>query len=160
MAGKRIIIKNIQCSLNPSNQEKSRGFQVTGYKELGTEDSTEKIGFIISGIKILIFKQIQNLGIRTRIKWISKGFEIREEVHPISDVVADPQRKNNILFVSKDNNSMVVMQGEPIIKDNGFTGQIINVSWKENEISIFPHSNILFHCELDPKNSRINCIVK
>ncbi|MHA2290287.1 MAG: hypothetical protein ACXABG_15990 [Promethearchaeota archaeon] len=160
MAGKRIIIKSIHCSLNPSNQVKSRGFQVTGYKELGTEDSAEKIGFIISGIRIIIFNQIKNLGIRTRIKWISKGFEIREEVHSISDVVSDPQRKNNILFVSRDDNSMVVMQGEPILQDNGFIGQIINVSWKENEITILPHNKIHFHCELDPRNSRINCLVK
>ena len=160
MAGKRIIIKRIHCSLSPSTHEKSPGFQVTGYKEFGTEDSTEKIGFIISGIKILIFQQVKNLGIRTRIKWISKGFEIREEVHPVSEVVVDPERKNNILFVSKDDNSMVVMQGEPVLKENGFTGQIINVDWEQNETTIFPHNKMVFHCVLDPKNSRIDCIVK
>ncbi len=160
MAGKRIVIKSIHCSLNPSNQEKSPGFQVTGYKELKTEEGSEKIGFIISGIRILIFQQIKNLGVRTRIKWISKGFEIREEIHPISEVVADPQRKNNILFVSKDDNSMVVMQGEPVLRDNGFVGQIINVSWEMSEVLVLPHNNTIFHCVLDPKNSRIDCIVK
>jgi hypothetical protein len=160
MAGKRIVIKSIHCSLNPSNQEKSPGFQVTGYKELKTEEEPEKIGFIISGIRILIFQQIKNLGVRTRIKWISKGFEIREEIHPVSEVVADPQRKNNILFVSKDNNSMVVMQGEPVLKDNGFVGQIINVSWEKSEVLILPYNQATFHCVLDPKNSRIDCIVK
>ncbi|MHA1976068.1 MAG: hypothetical protein ACW98F_03940 [Candidatus Hodarchaeales archaeon] len=160
MAGKRIIIKSIHCSLNPSTHEKSPGFQVTGYKELRTEEDPEKIGFIISGVRILIFQQMRNVGIRTRIKWISRGFEIREEVHPISEVVADPQRKNNILFVSKDDNSMVVMQGEPVVQDNGFTGQIINVNWQENEIIILPYNRATFHCVLDPKNSRIDCIVK
>ncbi|PWI49720.1 hypothetical protein CEE45_00915 [Candidatus Heimdallarchaeota archaeon B3_Heim] len=160
MAGKKIIIKSIHCSLSPSNQEKSPGFQVTGYKELKTEDNAEKIGFIVSGIRILIFQQTKNLGIRTRMKWISKGFEIREEIHPISEVVADPQRKNNILFVSKEDNSMVVMQGEPVLKDHAFVGQIINVNWKETEITIFPHNKTIFHCVLDSRNSRINCIVK
>ncbi len=160
MAGKRIIIKSIHCSLNPSNKEKSPGFQVTGYKEIETEDSTEKIGFIISGIRILIFQQLKNIGIRTRIKWISKGFEIREEVHPVSEVIVDPQRKNNILFVSKDDNSMVVMQGEPVVMENGFTGQIVNVKWEINEVTIFPHNRTVFHCVLDPRNSRIDCIVK
>ena len=62
--------------------------------------------------------------------------------------------------MSKEDNSMVVMQGEPILKDNGFVGQIINVNWKKNEVIIFPHNKTVFHCVLDPRNSRIDCIVK
>ena len=50
-----------------------------------------------------------NIGIRTRIKWIPDGFEIREEIHPLNGVVVDLQRRNNIIFVG-DDNSAVIMQ--------------------------------------------------
>ena len=160
MSGKRIVVENIHCSLSSAHQDKSPGFQVTGYKEVEIEESDEKIGFIISGIKVLIFQQMKSTGVRTRIKWISNGFEIREEIHPIESVVVDPQTKNNILFVSKDDNSMVVMQGEPVLDGNGFIGQIVRVHWKGNEITIIPHKSNAFHCVLDPKNSRIDSIVK
>lgn len=159
MPGKRIVVQNIHCSLRSDNQDKSPGFQVTGYKELETDKNSEKIGFIISGIKVLIFQQMKSIGIRTRIKWIAKGFEIREEVHPLEGIV-DPERKNNILFVSKDDNSMVVMQGEPVLDDNGFIGQIVRVHWKRNEITVIPQRPNSFHCVLDPRNSRIDSIVK
>ena len=159
MPGKRIVVQNIHCSLSSDNQDKSPGFQVTGYKELETDKNSEKIGFIISGIKVLIFQQMKSIGIRTRIKWIAKGFEIREEVHPLEGIV-DPERKNNILFVSKDDNSMVVMQGEPVLDDNGFIGQIVRVHWKGNEITVIPQGRNSFHCVLDPRNTRIDSIVK
>ena len=161
MAGKKITVHKIHCSLNPIDQEKSPGFQVTGYKVLDTEDDQEKIGFIISGVKIIIFQQIKGSGIRTRIKWISKGFEIREEISPLDGMIIDPEKKNNILFVSREDNSMVVMQGEPVLEENAFIGQLIRVKWEINESVVLPlHSKTAFHCVLDPKNNRINVMVK
>ena len=141
--------------------DKSPGFQVTGYKVLDSEEDSEKIGFIISGVKIMIFQQMKSSGVRTRIKWISKGFEIREEVFPLDGMIVEPQKKNKILFVSREDNSMVVMQGEPVLEENTFVGQLIRVSWEINESTVVPlHSKAAFHCVLDPKNNRINVIVK
>lgn len=160
MAGKRIIVNSINCSMNSANQGKTPGFQVNGYKEPTNSDDEGKIGFIISGVKILIFQQMKSVGVRTRLKWIPKGFEIREEEHPLNDVIIDTQRTNNILFVSKEDNSMVVMQGEPITDEKGFLGQIINIRWDGNEIFINPPKGHLLHCVLDPRNHRIDCLVK
>ena len=98
--------------------------------------------------------------IRTRIKWITTGFEIREEIHSLEGTAVDPQRKNNIIFVSEEDNSMVVMQGEPVLDGDGFIGQIVRVYWKEKEVTIFPHRRNSFHCVLDPRNNRIDSIVR
>jgi hypothetical protein len=128
---------------------------------LDSEEDPEKIGFIISGVKIMIFQQMKSSGVRTRIKWISKGFEIREEIFPLDGMIIDPQKKNKILFVSREDNSMVVMQGEPILEENTFVGQLIRVSWEINETTVVPlHSKAAFHCVLDSKNNRINVVVK
>lgn len=161
MPGKKITVQKIRCSLNPLAQDKSPGFQVTGYKILDSEEISEKIGFIISSVKIMIFQQMKNSGIRTRVKWISKGFEIREEIYPLDGMIIEPQQKNNILFVSREDNSMVVMQGEPVLEENTFIGQIIRVSWEINEIVVVPlQSKAAFYCVLDSKNNRISVIVK
>jgi len=161
MPGKKITVRKICCSLNPLAQDKSPGFQVSGYKVLDSEENSEKIGFIISNVKIMIFQQMKNSGVRTRIKWISKGFEIREEISPLDGMIIEPQKKNNILFVSKEDSSMVVMQGEPVLEENTFIGQLIRVSWETNETVIVPlHSKATFYCVLDSKNNRINVIVK
>ncbi len=160
MAGKRIIVYSIHCSISPDNQNKAPGFQVTGYKNHNDSGNDQKIGFIISGVKILIFQQMKRVGVRTRLKWIPKGFEIREEVHPLNDVIIDPQRTNNILFVSKEDNSMVVMQGEPITVEKGFLGQIISIQWDGNDVTIEPPKGTLLHCILDPRNHRVDCLVK
>ena len=161
MAGKKIIVHKIHCSLNSLSQDKSPGFQVTGYKVLDSEEDPDKIGFIISGVKIIIFQQMKGSGVRTRIKWISKGFEIREEISPLDGMIVEPQKKNNILFVSREDNSMVVMQGEPVLEENSFVGQLIRVSWEINESLVVPlHKKAAFNCVLDPKNNRINVIVK
>ncbi|MHA2175043.1 MAG: hypothetical protein ACXABI_09460 [Candidatus Hodarchaeales archaeon] len=160
MAGKRIVVYYIHCSINPANQEKAPGFQVIGYKNPNNSEIDAKIGFIISGVKILIFQQMKRVGVRTRMKWIPKGFEIREEVHPLNGVIIDPQRTNNILFVSKEDNSMVVMQGEPITEEKGFLGQIINIRWDGSDVSIDPPKGTLLHCVLDSRNHRVDCLVK
>ena len=160
MPGKRIAVQKIHYSLNPLTLDKSPGFQVTGYKILDSEEDSEKIGFIISSVKIMIFQQMKNSGVRTRIKWISKGFEIREEISPLDGMIIEPQKKNNILFVSREDNSMVVMQGEPVLEENTFIGQTIRVSWEMDESIITPLQNrAAFYCVLDPKNNRINVTV-
>jgi len=161
MPGKKIVVHKIHYSLNPLAQDKSPGFQVTGYKVLDSEENSEKVGFIVSSVKIMIFQQMKNSRVRTRIKWISKGFEIREEISPLDRMIVEPQKKNNILFVSREDNSMVVMQGEPVLKENSFIGQIIQVSWEINETVIVPlPRKAAFYCVLDSKNNRINVIVK
>ena len=137
------------------------GFQAVGYKDFHKEEEIGKVGFIISGIKILAFEQIVNVGIRTRVKWIPTGFEIREEINPFEGVTTDMQKQNNIIFVSREDNSLVVMQGEPNIQNNKFKGQIIHVHWQEDELQIIPpQTQSSFHCILNPKNKRIDCIVK
>ncbi|MHA1237229.1 MAG: hypothetical protein ACTSQ9_06185 [Candidatus Hodarchaeales archaeon] len=161
MPGKKITVHKIFCSLKPLSQDRLPGFQVTGYKVLDSEENSEKIGFIISNVKILIFQQMKNSGVRTRVKWISKGFEIREEISPLDGMIVEPQKKNNILFVSREDNSMVVMQGEPVLKENAFIGQLIQVNWDINETVIVPlQRKAAFYCVLDSKNNRINVIVK
>jgi hypothetical protein len=87
--------------------------------------------------------------------------EIREEISPLDGMIVEPQKQNKILFVSREDNSMVVMQGEPVLEENSFVGQLIRVSWEINESTVVPvNSKAAFHCVLDPKNNRINVVVK
>ncbi|MFX0051971.1 MAG: hypothetical protein ACFFAJ_00655 [Candidatus Hodarchaeota archaeon] len=161
MSPKRIIVQWIICTRSTENAQKPAGFQVSGYKNSRTNQKIPKVGFILSGVKIIAFQQVVNMGIRTRIKWIPNGFEIREEIHPLDGVVVDLQRRNNVLFVSAEDNSMVVMQGEPAVQENGFIGQMIHVDWQTEDIKIVPlQKQSGFHCVLNPKNHRIDCLVK
>lgn len=160
MAPKRIVIQLISCIRTPKNAKKTTGFQVSGYKDYNRTGKDGKVGFIISGIKIISFQQMVNIGIRTRIKWIPDGFEIREEIHPLNGVVVDLQRRNNVIFVG-DDNSAVIMQGEPTLMENEFIGQILRVTWSEDEVLISPlQKQSSFYCTLNSKNNRIDCFVK
>ena len=108
----------------------------------------------------MAFQRMVNIGIRTRIKWIPDGFEIREEIHPLNGVVVDLQRRNNVIFVGNDN-SAVIMQGEPTLTENEFVGQLLCVKWQEEEVYISPlQKQSSFHCTLNSKNNRIDCFVK
>lgn len=160
MSPKRIVIQLISCIRNPEDVESTTGFQVSGYKEYDHIEKNGKVGFIVSGIKVLAFQQMVNIGIRTRIKWIPDGFEIREEIHPLNGVVVDLQRRNNVIFVGEDN-SAVVMQGEPTVVENEFIGQILCVKWGDDEVHISPHQKqSSFYCALNSRNNRIDCFVK
>lgn len=160
MSPKRIVIQLISCIRNSKSAKNITGFNVSGYKEYDRTGKDAKVGFIITGIKIISFQQMVNIGIRTRIKWIPDGFEIREEIHPLNGVVVDLQRRNNVIFVS-DDNSAVVMQGEPTLMENEFIGQILRVTWSEDEILISPlQKQSSFNCTLNSKNNRIDCFVK
>ncbi len=160
MSPKRIVIQLISCIRTPKNAKNNTGFQVSGYKEYDRTGKDGKVGFIISGIKIIAFQQMVNIGIRTRIKWIPDGFEIREEIHPLNGVVVDLQRRNNVIFVG-DDNSAVIMQGEPTLMENEFIGQILRITWSEEEVLISPlQKQSSFHCNLNSKNNRIDCFVK
>lgn len=157
---KKIVIQLIHCSRNPEKPKNTPGFQVSGYKEYDTENKKGRVGFIVSGVRVMAFQQMVNIGIRMRIKWIPNGFEIREEIHPLNGVVVDLQRRNNIIFVG-DDNSAVIMQGEPILAENEFVGQILSVKWQKGEFYISPlQKQSSFHCALNSKNNRIDCFVK
>ncbi len=161
MSPKRIVVQKMSCIRSTGNANETPGFQVSGLKDLGRDKATAKVGFIVSGVKVVAFQQTVGIGIRTRIKWIPTGFEIREEIHPLDGVVVDLQRRNNVIFVSGKDNSAVVMQGEPTIQNKGFTGQMLQVNWKDNEILIAPlHRQSSFHCILNPRNNRIDCLVR
>ena len=161
MSPKRIIVQQISCVRITDDTKETSGFQVSGLKESGRDKPAAKVGFILSGVKIVAFQQTVGMGIRTRIKWIPTGFEIREEIHPLDGVVVDLQRRNNVIFVNAEDNSVVVMQGEPTIQEYGFTGQILQLNWKDDEIQIVPlQKQSSFHCALNPKNNRIDCLVK
>ncbi|MHA2204092.1 MAG: hypothetical protein ACW991_10425 [Candidatus Hodarchaeales archaeon] len=161
MSPKSIIVQQILCVRITDDTRKTPGFQVSGLKDFGQDETTAKVGFIISGIRVVAFQQVVGMGIRTRVKWIPTGFEIREEIHPLNGVVVDLQRRNNVIFVNGKDNSAVVMQGEPAIQENGFDGQILQVKWQGNEIRITPlQKQSSFHCVLNPKNNRIDCLVK
>ena len=161
MSTKRIVVKQIACVLNIGDTKDTSGFQVSGLKDPDRNEKDVKVGFIVSGVRVVAFQQIVGMGIRTRLKWIPTGFEIREEIHPLDGVVVDLQRRNNVIFVNGEDNSVVVMQGEPTIQENGFTGQIIQVNWRVDEIKVSPlQKQSSFHCVLNPKNNRIDCLVK
>ncbi len=161
MSPKRIIVQKILCTRSAENSKNSIGFQISGYKEINPDLQTGKVGFILSGVKVISFQQAANMGIRTRVKWITKGFEIREEIHPLDGIVVDLQRRNNIIFVNWEDDTAIVMQGEPIVQEKSYRGQIMEVKWSEGEIHITPLQNQFnFHCILNPRNSRIDCLVK
>ncbi|MHA1970111.1 MAG: hypothetical protein ACW964_20245 [Candidatus Hodarchaeales archaeon] len=149
MSPKRIIIQLIHCSRNPEKSKNSTGFQASGYKEYDEEKKNGRVGFIVSGVKVISFQQMVNIGIRTRIKWI-----------PNNGVIVDLQRRNNVIFVGKDN-SAVIMQGEANLTENEFVGQLLRVKWMEEEFFISPlQKQSSFHCALNSKNNRIDCFVK
>ena len=107
MSSKRIIIQRISCTWNTDTTKETAGFQVSGHKDSGQGQSDVKVGFIISGIKIITFQPMTVKGIRTRIKWIPSGFEIREEILALDGVVVGPERQNNVIFVDGKNNTAV-----------------------------------------------------
>jgi hypothetical protein len=161
LSTKRIVVQQIACILNVGDTKDTSGFQVSGLKDLSRDETDVKVGFIVSGVRVVAFQQVIGMGIRTRLKWIPTGFEIREEIHPLDGVVVDLQRRNNVIFVNGKDNSVVVMQGEPTIQENGFTGQIIQVNWHDDEIKVNPlQKQSSFHCILSPRNNRIDCLVK
>lgn len=161
MSPKRIIVQNILCIWGTGDDKKTAGFHVSGRKELKQDGTAGKVGFILTGVKLVSFQQIIGTGIRTRVKWIPTGFEIREEIHPLNGVVVDIQRRNNVIFVNAEDNSVVVMQGEPTIKEKTFIGQILQIRWDEIEIQISPlQKQSTLHCVLNPRNNRIDCLVQ
>jgi len=160
LASKRIVVGWISCFREDEESHKASGFQVSGYKDQDTAKKAAKVGFILSGVRVISFQQMVSSGSRTRIKWIPNGFEIREELHKLDETSYDGARKNNIVFVDKNGNSPVVMQGEPIIQDNTFLGQMVRIQWLEKEVQIYPlQPQLNFQCVLSPKNHRVDCIV-
>ncbi|MHA1972376.1 MAG: hypothetical protein ACTSW1_05270 [Candidatus Hodarchaeales archaeon] len=160
MASKRIVVGWITCFREDDESHKSSGFQVSGYKDQDTEKKDAKVGFILSGVKIISFQQMMPSGSRTRIKWIPNGFEIREELHKLDETSYNGAKKNNIVFVDKNGSSPVVMQGEPVIHDNTFSGQMVKIHWLGNGVKIYPlQAQLSFQCILNPKNHRVDCIV-
>ena len=161
MSPRRIAVKRIVCTRSAQNPRTMKGFQVAGYKNIGRDVPETQVGFILSGVRVISFQQVEK-GIRTRVKWISSGFEVREEIHAI-DPVNDAVKQNNVVFVSYDDRSMVVMQGEPILEECRFSGQMVFVTWNWEDTSVQikpPYKNASFHCTLDAKNNRIDCLVR
>ena len=161
MGIKKIIVQHILCTPIIEQNSEAQGFNVKGYKDLDIKNSDAKLGFILSGVKILSFQQVAISGVRTRVKYIPSGFEIRQEVKMMNAVVGRSQSKNNVIFINRDDQSVVVMQGEPTIQDKTFIGQMISVEWDEKEIHIVPlQQQNNFHCNLHAKNNRIDCLIR
>jgi hypothetical protein len=138
-----------------------KGFQVAGYKDIERDITESQVGFILSEVRVISFQQVER-GIRTRVKWISSGLEVREEIHAL-DRVVDTLKQNNVVFVSYDDHSMVVMQGEPTLEEGRFIGQMVLVTWnwEDGNVQIDPpYKSAKFHCTLDAKNKRIDCLVR
>ncbi len=161
MSPKKIIVHRLSCSWNPATSKNNVGFQVSGYKSAEVDRDNQKVGFILSGVRIVAFQQLQNVGVRTRLKWITEGFEIREEVHPINGRIVDLENQNNVVLVNQESNSAIIMQGEPVVHQNTFIGQIIKVIWEGETIEVLSNEpSLAFHCTLIPRNNRIDCLVK
>ncbi|NHJ00676.1 MAG: hypothetical protein EAX86_00985 [Candidatus Heimdallarchaeota archaeon] len=161
MSPKKIIVQSLSCLWNPDTPKNNVGFQVSGYKSADFNKRTQKVGFILSGVRIIAFQQLQNVGVRTRVKWIPEGFEIREESHPLDGRIVDIQNQNNVVLVNQQSNSAIIMQGEPRVQQNTFIGQIIRVQWDGENIEVFSNeSSLAFHCTLIPRNNRIDCVVR
>lgn len=161
MSPKKIEVSKISCLRDTELEKTSAGFQVSGYKEFESTNEPEKVGFILSGVKLISFQQIIVKGIRLRIKWIPNGFEIREELNQLDEALRGLTRQNNIIFVSKDDNTPVIMQGEPQVGKNEFVGHLIRINWEFNEIQIFPlQKSCVFQCVLNSRNHRIDCFIK
>jgi hypothetical protein len=158
---KRIEVSRITCIRDTDIEKKAAGFQVSGFKGSKPQEEPKKVGFILSGVKIISFQQLVTKGIRLRVKWIPNGFEIREELHQMDEALGGVTRQNNIIFVNKEDNFPVIMQGEPQVHENTFTGQLVRISWFENiiEISAFQKKSS-FQCVLNSRNNRVDCIVK
>ncbi|MFW9779154.1 MAG: hypothetical protein ACFFE8_09900 [Candidatus Heimdallarchaeota archaeon] len=161
MSPRRIAVQRIVCTRSNQSSPASKGFQVVGYKDIGQNLPESQVGFILSEVRVISFRQVER-GIRTRIKWISTGFEVREEIHAL-DRVVDTLKQNNVVFVSYEDHSMVVMQGEPNLAEGRLMGQMVLVTWDWENDSVQidpPYTSAKFHCTLDAKNKRIDCLVR
>lgn len=161
MSPRRIAVQRIVCTRSTQGSHITKGFQVAGYKKIDHDLPEAKIGFIVSGVRVISFQQVEK-GVRTRVKWISSGFEVREELHTL-DRAVDNVKQNNVVFVSYEDHSMIVMQGEPITEEDRFIGQMVLVTWtwEDSSVQIEPsYKNASFLCTLDAKNNRIDCLVR
>ncbi|MFX0095068.1 MAG: hypothetical protein ACFFBD_25260 [Candidatus Hodarchaeota archaeon] len=71
------------------------GFHVAGFKRK-EGDSGRKVGFLISGIRLISIQNAGRIRFRIRMKFLNTGFEVREEFHPS----AASQRKNSVFMVN------------------------------------------------------------
>jgi len=142
-----VPIRNVKNSL--------QGFFVTGIKGKGGKSG--RIGFLLSGVRLIAVQHEGRVRSRTRLKWFTTGFEIREEIHPLLDAI----RKNTVVMVNFDESEPVIIQGEPHVHRRTFKGQVIEVTWNESRITIRPEARQgTLICHLNQKLRKIESIVR
>ncbi|MFX1511690.1 MAG: hypothetical protein ACFFCQ_03820 [Promethearchaeota archaeon] len=155
MATKEVTVSKMQMVPIRDVKNNLQGFYVTGLKGKGGKSG--KIGFLLSGVRLIAVQHEGRVRSRTRIKWFSTGFEIREEIHPLLDAI----RKNTVIMINFDDPEAVVVQGEPHLQKRTFKGQVIEITWSEAKITIKPEArqgNLL--CTRNQKLKKIEAIVR
>ncbi|MFX1252036.1 MAG: hypothetical protein ACFFCZ_10560 [Promethearchaeota archaeon] len=158
MAQKKIQV--FQLHLDPvldARVEDLAGFYVAGFKRKDG-NSGRKVGFLISGIRLVSIQNAGRIRFRVRIKFMNTGFEVREEFHPS----AASQRKNSVFMVSFSDWEPVIVQGEPTMNTNmrSFQGQIVQVTWNQNGVVIVPIAKgAKFITTLNTKLRKIEMVV-
>ncbi len=147
VGAKALIVERITITPILDADEDQNGFIVKGTKE-------ENVVFLISGIRRLIISYGTKIQGRTRILWLrSKAMEIREDVFSNSYNVG----KRSIAFmVSFEKLSSVIIQGEPLLTKNSFQGQMIRLTWGDENIEVVPQvSNTEFLCKPNHRTRQI-----
>ena len=76
----------IECHFSRNKIDLEKGFQVFGYK---SSTDREKVGFILSGIKVLSFMDDNNDKIRVRIRLLKEAIEVREELKDMKNIFGE-----------------------------------------------------------------------
>ena len=73
----------IECHFSRNKIDLAKGFQVFGYKSSTDRD---KVGFILSSIKVLSFMDENNDKIRVRIRLLKDAIEVRQELKNMQNI--------------------------------------------------------------------------
>ncbi len=142
-------IKNVtRLELHPTPVSKVleprlAGFFAKAYK-YDDRIGEDKIGFLISGIRLVSAELQEQIRVRLRLTWFTQendgSFEIEEHVSSIS------QRRNSAITVFSVKydaekgiyDDVTVIRGRPEIENETFEGRLVTVTWKDGYVLIKP----------------------
>ncbi len=119
------------------------GFFAKAYK-YDDRIGEDKIGFLISGVRLISAELQDQIRVRMRLTWFSQendgSFEIEEHVSAIS------QRRNSTIIVFSVKydqekgvyDEVTVVRGRPEIENDTFEGRLVTISWKDGKVIIKP----------------------
>ena len=127
MGAKAIVAERIALTPMFDTDDDRNGFVVQGTK-------AGVVTFLVSGIRRITVTLEGSTRGRARILWLRpRGMEIREEILAVSVVEA---KRSVALMVNFDTLTSVIVQGEPMLTNNTFQGQMVKVHWSSDLVEL------------------------